>query len=263
MNFHRTEVTMNYGPPATYSYTIAANYAVGDVIDFYVRVEVTNTSKQFTSFPTQAQFDWTASPPAEERHFFSVLVADSTIQPAPLFTDLFTNRGWMVGTNEWEFGAPTAEELSEQPGNDYPFDSLGSGASPQPNCYFTSTTNPVGQGDPWKLVTEAFDLSGLDQTDDTVIVSYALWFYVRGGQTADKFTVEIGDGTTWSSPIDTVAADGSGTTLQRWIRRRVRVDDVSQHTTGRKLRFSAHHPTGAGIVEAVVDEVRVWGVKDD
>ena len=118
----------------------------------------------------------------------------------------------------------------------------------------------------WRLTTESFDLSGLSTNPidgDNVVVSYALWFYVRGGNILDAFTVEIGDGTNWVE-IDRVAAVGSpATALQRWIRRRVRVDDPAQHKTGRMLRFSAISGVGsAGTIEAVVDEVRVWGVSD-
>jgi hypothetical protein len=114
------------------------------------------------------------------------------------------------------------------------------------------------------LTTGTFDLSDLDANDE-VVISYALWFFVRNGRTTDEFTVEIGDGTNWVE-IDSVAATGAigkATALQRWIRRRVTVDDSGQHATGRKLRFSAHHLFGTGTVEAVVDEVRVWGVIDD
>lgn len=262
-----TEVAMNYGPPATYSYTIDdANYSVGDVIDFYVRAEVTDADKQYTSFPTQGQHDWTtpnSDDIPEERDFASVLVTNSAKEVA-LSTDLQSDPSWTVGTDEWEWGAPDLAEFGEQPGNDYPFDD--DGVTPSPNCYFTSNEDSVD--DDWALTTSTFDLS---QTGvDYAVVSYALWFFSRQSEvTEEKFEVDLyGDDSTWYM-IQTIDVEESGgpdadTKRVRWIRQRLTVPNGSGQGqvpfgSSMKLRFRAV-VDGAGGVEAVVDEVRVWGV---
>jgi hypothetical protein len=271
-----TAVAMTLRVQGDYHYAIpSSNFQIGDVVDFYIRAEVTNTSKQFTCFPTQAQFDWTAPNGdniPEERDFFSVLVTNSS-RIEPISTDLRTDPGWTVGVDEWEFGAPDLAEWGQQPGNDYPFDDdLGLGGGPTlPNCYFTSNAGSVDGS--WELTTSPFDLTDQRGTDYAV-VGYALWFFARQATVGqDKFEVELlGSDNNWY-PIQTIdvepaPGEDDDTKLVRWVRQRLTV----QHGTGQdqvpfgsqmKLRFrAAESITRPATVEAVVDEVRVWGVFD-
>jgi hypothetical protein len=224
-------------------------YAVGTVIDFYVRVEVTDASKRYTSFPLQAQFDFDDAN-AEERDFFSVIITNSA-KDTVLSTDLQTDPSWTV-SDGWEFGSTPQAEFGETPGYDYPYDSDDAGGTPAPYCYFTGDTQG---GDPYRLTTTSFDL---DASMDAAVVSYAAWVYIRNGtEDVDYLQVEIGDGSNWVE-VDLVTPAGSpANALQRWIRRRVNVPS-GQLNVGRKLRFSTIR--SSGFIEAAVDEVRVWGV---
>jgi hypothetical protein len=237
-----------------------SGHSVGDVIDFYVRVEVTTSPSRYTCFPTQAQFDWVDPQYAadvEERDYFSLVVTNGTRTEA-FAEDLESNPSWDV-TGDWDYGTTPLVALGETPGFDFPYDYDGSSPGEGPNCYFTGDPSPQPPSPTvWALTTSAFNLGGAN----AAVVSYATWVYIRGGeQTDDRFIVEIGDGSNWVE-IDRVTPSGSDTTaLQRWLRRRVNVP--SGHLDdGRKLRFTTVH-NGVGALEVAVDEVRVWGVHDE
>jgi hypothetical protein len=262
-------VTMTYdGGGGFYHHTIDdAEYSLGDVIDFYVRVQTDDTNKEFTCFPTQAQWDWTAPNGdniPEERDFFSVLVTNSARIPA-LSTDLQTDPSWTVGTDQWEWGAPNLADFGEQPGNDYRFDDDGAG--PSPYCYFTS--NDFSVDGEWELTTTAFDLDTEPEDPAYAVISYALWFYARLAEVDDeKFEVHLyGNDSTWYT-IQTIDVDESGeddkdTKRVRWIRQRLKVKNGTGQGevpfgSSMKLRFRATEASAT--VESVIDEVRVWGV---
>jgi hypothetical protein len=232
-----------------------SGHSVGDVIDFYVRVEVTTSPSRYTCFPTQAQFEWVDPQYAadvEERDYFSVVVTNSTRTEA-FAEDLETDPAWDVESGDWDYGTTPLVAFGETPGFDFPYDYDGSSPGEGPNCYFTG--DPQGSED-YVLTTAAFDL---DPEMDAVVVSYAAWLYIRGGsENVDYLLVELGTGTNWIE-IDRVTPTGTNTSaLQRWIRRRVITTESTQFTTGRKLRFSTIR--SGGFIEAAVDEVRVWGV---
>lgn len=115
-----------------------------------------------------------------------------------------------------------------------------------------------------------------DKNQATAVIDYAPWFYVRDGAADDdKFVVEIGDGSSSWTTIQTIAADDVCPTGERcwnnplvsndayakvrWIRQRVRI--TSNLTTGRYLRFHAIRGDSSPaecVMEACIDEVRVW-----
>lgn len=231
----------------------------GTVIDYYVRVEVTESTKRYTSFPTQAQFDFD-DPDAEERDYFTVLVTDAA-RSEPLATDLVTEpTGWTIPEDhDWEFGGPPLHQFGETPGGDFPYDSDETGGSTfGPYCYFTD--GPQDEGEAWTLMTSGFDFPS-DPPTNAAVVSYAAWVYIRGGNQDDTYlTVEIGNGEDDWLEIDHVTPSGQNQNeLQRWIRRRVKIVDGDQLGNGRYLRFTAERDANAQI-EVAVDEIRVWGV---
>ncbi len=252
-----SQTTMTYDQPSdSYSATISGSGTeAGDVIDFYVRCETTTAAKKYTCFPVQAQFDFTSG--MEERDYFSVLVTESTKTTA-LSTNLDTSPGWTVGTDEWTHGVPGFTAIGEQPGFDYPHDTVG--VSPQHKCYYTGDDS--GATGAWDLDTATFNLSGAD----VGVVGYALWFYARHAtQNTHQFNVYIYDGSNWHliQDIDVSGSSGQATARVRWIRQRIKIPDNINLGSGMKLRFRAIGGTGGTLkVEACVDEVRVWGVSE-
>ena len=233
-----------------------ANTTVGDVIDLYVRVEMSDTNKPFTCFPTQAQLrfpDPGYGP--DDRNFFTRVVTDSAKQTA-LSTDFATDPGWTSDpTGKWVFGEPTFTDHGEQPGFDFPFDA-------NTNCCFTHETESVTGT--WRLDTNTFSLAGAD----AAVVRFALWFFVRNGTAQnDKFIVRIGDGSTFTTILTVSAQDldesapGAEQRI-RWIRKSVTITDPNQLMSGRVLRFSAIRNSSNGTIEAAIDEVRVWRAYD-
>jgi hypothetical protein len=126
------------------------------------------------------------------------------------------------------------------------------------------------------LTSPTFDLSGASDAS----VSFALWFYVRDGREGDdKFVVEIGDGTNWhATPLLTIAADedcppeenclghhlvdNPAFAKVRWERQRCKIP-LNALGANRKLRFTALKAAqSSGVIEAAIDEIRVWGVYD-
>jgi len=271
------EKVMTFQGGNVWSATLRQGYeitkALGDLLDYYVRVEVTDPAKRYTCFPTQAQFDFTPGERVpEERDFFSAVVTNRE-KTVALETDLYREPDppWLRDPNDpnkpderWLFGAPEFRHDAEQPAFDYPYDSDGGTLADGPYCYYTGRNGGV-RGDilTWTLTTvPEFNLSGASKA----VVSYALWFYVRlGNPDVDKFEVQLGSGETWRT-IDEIKAVGpppphTATALQRWIRRRVKVSDLNPQVD-RALRFKAIRAPSSldAMVEACVDEVRVWRV---
>jgi len=252
-----------------------SNTATGNVIDYYVRVESTDLSKQYTCLPPQAQFVFPGDveegydPDKRERNYRSLFVTCSE-REVRLATDFngTSAPGWTSSpAGKWTHGAPTFTQYGEQPSFDYPFDNDGPSDS-RPYCFYTHPTQSVAAGPPfWQLTSPQFDASGAAAT-----LRFALWFYVRDGldegqgNLRDRFLVEVGDGTTWEEITElSVEATNDFDQTQagaeqkvRWLRMIAKIPE-SQLLPDRRLRFTARRrANSAAVMEACVDEVRVW-----
>jgi hypothetical protein len=192
---------------------------------------------------------------------FSAEVADVVT----LFEDNFqTDKGWVVGaagdtatTGIWLRADPIGTSAQPSTGLD-----LGTG----PNCFFTgqgTTGGSLGENDvdggKTTLVSPAFNLSTGDAR-----IGYWRWYSNTTGSTPnqDVFTVEVSNnGTTWVN-VESVGPGGPEVS-GGWVYHEFLVSDFVAPTANVKVRFIAADQEPGSIVEAALDEVRVFRVSCD
>lgn len=215
---------------------------------------------------------------ATVEYYFSALTADGVTVNEPLsapaltfsgivaseeslvFTDDFeTDIGWSVGaptdtatTGIWERVDPNPTDA--QPGFDNP---EGEGTL----CYITGNA-PIGAGlgandvddGATTLTSPQLDASG----DGVAFVEYYRWFSNDTGANpgSDTLRVSISDdnGQTW------VDLEETAENANAWVRKRFRIDEFVEPTDRIRLRFVAADEDPGSIVEAGVDDVRVFNL---
>ncbi len=151
--------------------------------------------------------------------------------------------GWMVVNEaledgQWDRGVPAGGGDRGDPESDWD----GSGA-----CWLTDNVdgNSDVDGGPTRLVSPAYDLSGLDDPE----VTYARWFTNDDGD-QDSLTVEVSgdDGLTWHL-VDAATADTP------WVRTGFRVlDHLPPSALGAvRVRFSVSDQPNDSVTEAAID----------
>ncbi len=162
-----------------------------------------------------------------------------------LFLDDFAeDRGWAVDNSRATSGGWA--RLAPDPANDLEpeFDADGSGTA-----YLTGAT--PGEwllGGPITLTSPRFDLSGAPHAR----IRYSIWYAAEGSLIA-PLTVELsGDGGISWSVVDTHRPDPS------WRSFDVRISEFISPGGDVLLRFSANNSTGQSMIEAGVDDIRLW-----
>jgi hypothetical protein len=136
--------------------------------------------------------------------------------------------------------------------------------APGVNCWVTGQGTVGGNlgaadvdGGQTTLVSPNYDVSGLDDPR----FSYWRWYSneAGGAPNADSMPIELSvdGGTTWV-PVEEVAENA-----RTWVLRSFRVADFVTPTSQLRLRFRARDLNQGSLVEAGVDDVRVWGASID
>lgn len=213
--------------------------ACGEVVSYYLRAKT--TSGVTVTEP--------ASAPAAS---FSGLVAASVTAS---FTDDFeTVQGWSVGAS----GDDAASGIWEIA------DPIGTGAQPEDDatgagvlCFVTGNGATSLGGDDVDDGTTTLTSPRLDASGDGIaFVEYARWFSNDRGASPNEDTllvqISADDGGTWTLLEET------GENANAWVTRRWRVSDVVAATDALRLRFIARDLGAGSVVEAGVDDVRVF-----
>ncbi|MFT7464297.1 MAG: hypothetical protein ACI9EF_002650 [Pseudohongiellaceae bacterium] len=175
------------------------------------------------------------------------------------FDDFETDLGWTVGggsddatTGIWSLGDPLA--TAAQPDND--ITTLGT------DCWFTGQGSPGGSlgendvdGGQTTLTSTVIDLSAGDAR-----VGYWRWYSNDAGSTpnSDIFEVEISNGSAWGN-VETIGPAGAGTS-GGWIYHDFLVSDFVTPNSTVQVRFIASDEGSGSIVEAAIDEFKVFNV---
>jgi hypothetical protein len=125
-------------------------------------------------------------------------------------------------------------------------------------CYITAN-GPVGGGigdadvdnGRTTLYSPVIDVSGLSNP----IIQYYRWYVNDGNGTVDdawKVQISSNGGTTW------VTTDSTRVTTAAWKEVKVRVADYVAPTSQLRMRFIADDSGSGSIVEAGVDDFRIW-----
>jgi len=186
---------------------------------------------------------------------FETIVAS---EEAALFADDFqSDRGWIVGspdddavTGVWERAEPIGTAAA--PGED---------ATPGPGglCYVTGAGSSGGglgdddvDGGRTTLTSPALDATG----DGVAFIEYARWYSNDRGASPDEDAMVVlisnDNGANWTT-LEVVDENA-----QAWVTRRFRLADLVTPTDRVRVRFIASDEGGGSIVEAGVDDVRVW-----
>lgn len=177
--------------------------------------------------------------------------------------NLFTV-GWAADnatSGVWEFGVPVPSYA--QNGNPASIVAPGTNATPGgTRAAFTqnanSVTDPIGTADVdggrTTLFTPTYDLSQYVNP----VISYSRWFSNNAGSNPNTKNFDVfitnNGGATWLLVERTRRSDAS------WRRNVVRVADIVPPTTTVQLRFVAQDPNPGAVVEAGIDDIRVFDV---
>ena len=233
-------------PTATaniYNATISAS-SCGANIDFYFQASAANGAV------VQSPTGGAAAPNVR------------TTTPSPIFSDNFeTNTGWSFAaatdtatSGRWERAVPQA--TAAQPGNDNP---VGTGTF----CAITDSRAGTGvgsfdiDGGTTTLTSPTFDARPPSGTPASAMkLSYARWYSNDGGgaPNADSMPIEISNngGTTWTQ-IELVTEN-----LNAWVTRTWTLNSILPLTANMKVRFVARDLATGSIVEAGVDDFRIY-----
>lgn len=189
------------------------------------------------------------------------LSAEVFTNETTVFQDDFeANGSWTVGdvgddatTGIWTRVDPNA--TAAQPDDDHTPD-------PGTDCFVTgqgSVGGGLGQNDvdggQTTLTSPTIDLSGGD-----ALIAYWRWYSngLGSNPNADVFVIDISnnDGGAWTN-VEIIGPAGPGTS-GGWIRHQFRVSDFVAPTADVKIRFLASDFGGGSIVEAAVDDFRVF-----
>jgi hypothetical protein len=188
--------------------------------------------------------------------FFAEVGTETTVA----FDDFETDQGWNVGaagddasTGVWELGNPLG--TGAQPENDV--------TSPGTDCWFTGQGSPGGglgendvDGGQTTLTSTVIDMSGGDGR-----IGYWRWYNNDAGATpnADIFVIDItNDGSSWVN-VETIGPAGAGTS-GGWIYHEFLVSDFVSPNSTVQVRFIASDEGSGSIVEAAIDEFKVFDV---
>ena len=136
--------------------------------------------------------------------------------------------------------------------------------APGVNCWITGQGTVGGalgaadvDGGQTTLVSPNYDMTGLGDPR----FSYWRWYSNEAGAApnADSMPIELSvdGGTTWVMVEDVTA------NARAWVFRSYRVGDFVTPTNQLRLRFRARDLASGSIVEAGVDDVRIWGLNLD
>ncbi len=202
--------------------------------------------------------DTVLEPPGAPTATFTaeVFTSETTV-----FADDFqANTGWTVGdladnatTGIWTRVDPIG--TAAQPADDHTLD-------PGTDCFVTgqgSVGGGLGENDvdggQTTLTSPTLDLSGGDS-----LISYWRWYSNTAGSSpnADVFVIDVSadGGGTWTN-VETIGPAGPGTS-GGWIRHQFRVSDFVAPTANVKMRFIASDLGGGSIIEAALDDFRVF-----
>jgi len=175
------------------------------------------------------------------------------------FDDFEVDLGWVVGdafddatTGIWDIGDPIG--TSAQPGSDV--------TPTGTDCWFTGQGSPGGSlGDEdvddgqTTLTSTAIDLSSGDAR-----IGYWRWYSNDAGSTpgTDIFVVEVSNGGVWMN-VETVGPTGPGTS-GGWIYHEFVVSDFVAPNSSVRVRFIASDEGSGSIVEAAIDDFKVFRV---
>jgi|GEM_PF-1999684 len=155
--------------------------------------------------------------------------------------------GYSVVNENLSTGAWTVPSLVPSQGgvrNDPPTDNDGSG-----KCYVTGDGSSEDvDGGPTRLITRAFDLSGISQP----FMSVARWHLTNGDDLLETH-ISNDDGNSWTH-VDTVAS------LDGWETVTIPVSDYVTPTNQVRLRFSVADNPNAFITESGIDTIRVVSI---
>ncbi len=229
--------------PNIYNATIPAS-SCGDNIEFY--------------------FEATAASSAVVQSPIGGAIAPNvrTTTPAPVLSDNFeTNTGWSFAAasdtatlGRWERAVPQA--TAAQPGTDNP---LGTGTF----CAITDSRAGTGvgsfdiDGGTTTLTSPMFDARPSSGTAANAMkLSYARWYSnnMGGAPNADSMPIELSNdgGTTWTQ-IELVTENANA-----WVTRTWTLNSILPLTANMKVRFVARDLATGSVVEAGVDDFRVY-----
>jgi hypothetical protein len=178
-----------------------------------------------------------------------------------------SNAGWTVGITGDNATAGLWVRVN-------PNGTTGNGAPAQPeddrtptpgvNCWVTgqgAVGAAVGSADvdggQTTLVSPNYDVTGLND----VRFSYWRWYSNEAGSNPNADTMpeelSVDGGTTW------VLVEDVTENARAWVLRSFRVADFATPTSQLRLRFRARDLGSGSVIEAGVDDVRVWGVTLD
>ncbi len=182
--------------------------------------------------------------------------------PVPVYSDNFeTNTGWSYASasdtatlGRWERAVPQA--TAAQPGNDNP---LGTGTL----CAITDSRAGTGvgsydiDGGTTTLTSPTFDGRPPSGTPASEMkLSYARWYSnnAGGAPNADSMPIELSNngGTTWTQ-IELVTENANA-----WVTRTWTLNSILPLTANMKVRFVARDLATGSVVEAGVDDFRIF-----
>ncbi len=210
----------------------------GHTIDLYASASSINAAS--TTLPPGAPTSLLSIPVINE----DVTTSDELESASPAWT--IGAPGDTATTGIWIRANPVGS--AAQPEDDHTPD-------PGVNCYVTGNaavgaaigSNDVDNG-ATTLTSPTLDASGPGEQ----YISVWLWYY--NGGSADTFPILLSNnnGSTWTQ-IDLLDAN-----TDAWVQRTWRIEDHLTPTSTMKIRFVARDDSPAGIVEAAVDDLRVF-----